>query len=82
MLLVNHGNQMMNLLNHTSKGGTVLLLHNLGNLMKPQGGKSPLLICRSTNLTLYLLNLYRCHMFASYPLNTLLILIPREPATV
>jgi len=73
---------MMNFTYHTTKSWTVLSLYNLRNLVQTEILKSTLLVYRCTYFAFYLLYFYCSHVFASYPLKTFSMLIPRILATV
>jgi hypothetical protein len=60
-MLLNHFNQVMNLTDHTTGAGSILNLNNLRNLVKTKGKKGILLIYRSTDTALDLLDFNCCH---------------------
>ena len=66
MLLLNDLNEMVHFANHTEIAGSVLNLNNLRNLAKAKCEKSSLLVYRSTDAALDLLNFYCCHCLYSH----------------
>ena len=56
---------MAHLADHATHAGCILHLNNLGNLVKTQGDECFLLVYRSADTTLYLLDFYCCHFVYS-----------------
>jgi len=56
---------MAHLADHATHAGSILHLNNLGNLVKTQSDECFLLVYRSADTTLYLLDFYCCHFVYS-----------------
>ena len=52
---------MTHLANHATDAGSILNFNNLGDLMQPQSDEGLLLVHRSANAALDLLDFYLCH---------------------
>ena len=61
MTLFNYRNEVMNLANHATDARSILNLNNLRDLVETKCQQRALLVYRSVNAALNLLNFNRCH---------------------